>query len=88
MSSNLNMVDITDQDYMHAKRVCKDFEMKDLGEHHDFYIKKINFGWYFWKLQKKVFKNLKFRSCKTSFSSWISMVSSFKKDWIKIRTIN
>ena len=44
MSSNLNMVDITDQDYMHVKRVCKDFEMKDLGEHHDFYIKKINFG--------------------------------------------
>ena len=25
--SNLNMEDITDADYMHAKRVCKDFEM-------------------------------------------------------------
>ena len=23
--SNLNMKDITDADYMHAKRVCKDF---------------------------------------------------------------
>ena len=44
MYSNVNMVDITDQDYMHAKRVCKDFEMKDLGEHHDLYIKKINFN--------------------------------------------
>ena len=26
--SNLNMEDITDADYMHAKRVCKDFEIK------------------------------------------------------------
>ena len=24
--SNLNMEDITDADYAHAKRVCKDFE--------------------------------------------------------------
>ena len=27
--SNLNMEDITDADYMHAKRVCKDFEIKN-----------------------------------------------------------
>ena len=26
--SNLNMEDISDADYMHAKRVCKDFEKK------------------------------------------------------------
>ena len=26
--SNLNIQDITDADYMHAKRVCKDFETK------------------------------------------------------------
>ena len=30
--SNLNMEDITDADYTHAKRVCKEFEMKNLGE--------------------------------------------------------
>ena len=29
--SNLNMEDITDVDYMHAKRVCKNFEIKILG---------------------------------------------------------
>ena len=28
--SNLNMEDITDADYMHVKRVCKDFEIKNL----------------------------------------------------------
>ena len=37
--SNLNMEDITDADYMHAKRVCKGFEIKKLGEYHDFYLK-------------------------------------------------
>ena len=33
--SNLNMDDITDLDYMHGKRVCKDFEIKCLGEYHE-----------------------------------------------------
>ena len=33
------MEDITDADYMNAKRVCKDFEIKNLGEYHDFYFK-------------------------------------------------
>ena len=36
--SNLNM-DITDADYMHGKRICKDFEIKHLGEYHDLYLK-------------------------------------------------
>ena len=37
--SNLNMEDITDSDYMHAKRVWKDFEIKNLGKYHDLYLK-------------------------------------------------
>ena len=37
--SNLNLEDIRDADYMHAKRVCKYFEMKNLGEFHDLYLK-------------------------------------------------
>ena len=32
------MEDITDTDYTHAKRVCKDFEIKNLGEYHDWYV--------------------------------------------------
>ena len=39
---NLNMEDITDADYadyVHAKRVCTDFEIKYLGEYHDFHLK-------------------------------------------------
>ena len=37
--SNLNMEDIIDTDYLHAKRVCKDFEIQILGEYHDLYLK-------------------------------------------------
>ena len=33
------MEDITDTDYMHAKRVCKDFEIKNLGKYNDLYLK-------------------------------------------------
>ena len=35
--SHLNMEDITHADYTHAKRVCKDFEIKYLREYHDLY---------------------------------------------------
>ena len=33
------MEEITDADYIHGKRVCKDFEIKSLGEYHDLYLK-------------------------------------------------
>ena len=36
--SHLNMEDINDVDYAHSKRVSKIFEIKNLGEYHDFYI--------------------------------------------------
>ena len=35
--SHLNMEDITDADYAYAKRVCKDFEIKNLGKY-DLYV--------------------------------------------------
>ena len=37
--SNLNMEDIADAEYVHGKSVCKDFEIKTLGEYHDLYLK-------------------------------------------------
>ena len=36
--SNLNMEEIIDADFMHGKRVCKDFEIKNLGEYHYLYL--------------------------------------------------
>ena len=34
------MEDITDADYSHTKRLCKDPEIKNLGEYRDLYIQK------------------------------------------------
>ena len=34
------MEDITDADYTHAKRACKDFKIKNLGEYHDLYVQR------------------------------------------------
>ena len=39
------MEDITDADYMHAKKVCKDFEIKNVGEYYDLYLKVIHYFW-------------------------------------------
>ena len=36
--SHLNMKDITDAENAHPKRVCKDFETKNLEEYHDLYV--------------------------------------------------
>ena len=39
--SHSNMEDIIDADYAHAKRVCKDFEIKSCGEYLDLYVRYI-----------------------------------------------
>ena len=36
--SHLNMEGITYAEYMHTKRVCKDFEIKNLDEFYDLYF--------------------------------------------------
>ena len=36
--SHLNMEIITDADYVHTKRVSKDYEINNLGEYHDLYV--------------------------------------------------
>ena len=33
------MENITDADYTHAKKFCKDFGIKNIGEYHDLYVK-------------------------------------------------
>ena len=32
------MEDITDADQAHAKRICKDFEIKKLGDYNNLYV--------------------------------------------------
>ena len=36
--SSLNMEEITDVDYMHAKKVFKIFNNKNIGDYHDLYV--------------------------------------------------
>ena len=80
--SNLNMEDITDADYVHTERVCKDFEMKNLAEYHDLYVQSDT------SLLADVFENFRnmcleiyeLDPAKFLINSWISMASSFKKD--------
>ena len=36
--SYLNMQNITTADYALVRRVCKDFEIKNLAEYHDLYV--------------------------------------------------
>ena len=38
--SHLNMEDITDAGYTYAKRVCKNFDIKNLAEYHDLYVQR------------------------------------------------
>ena len=36
--SELNLKDISDADYVHVKKVWESFEIKNLGEYHDFFV--------------------------------------------------
>ena len=69
--SILDVKDIRDADQMHAKKVFKDFEIKNSGKYHDLYLKKdiLILADVFKNFKKSVFKNLPFRSCKVSSSS-------------------
>ena len=39
--SKLNMTGVREEDYEHANRVWKEFGLKDLGEYHDLYLKRM-----------------------------------------------
>ena len=41
--SRWNLEDITDADYTHAKRICKDFRINTLGKYRDFIFKAIHY---------------------------------------------
>ena len=35
---HLNIKGVTDEDYTHVQRTCKDLNMNNLGEYNDFYV--------------------------------------------------
>ena len=81
--SHLNMEDITDADYVHAKRFCKvyKFQIKKFRGLLWFICSKqyIFVRWCTWKLLKYVASNIWAWSCPFSFSTKISIISSLKK---------
>ena len=75
MENIINAADIEE------KRVCKDLEIKNIGEYHDLHVKKDPLLLLmFWKASEKCVEKFIILSIKVPFSSWISMASSFKKD--------
>ena len=41
--SKLYLEDITDEYYIHAKKIFKEFQLKNLGEYHDLYVQSDTF---------------------------------------------
>ena len=77
------MEDITDEDYVHAKRVCKDFEIKNLGEYHDLYVQSdilllADVFEIFRNMHIEIYELDPVKKKKKKFSSWIRMASSLK----------
>ena len=78
--SNLNMEDITDANYMHSRRVCKDFVMK--GQYHELYLENdtLPLADIFENSRNICLKIYHQDPAKFFFSSKISMASIFEKD--------
>ena len=73
LCSHVNMEDITDADYTHVKRVCKDFELKNLGQYHDLYIQGNTL------LLADVFVRT-FKICDLKYMNWMLLVFSLHLD--------
>ena len=68
------MENITDSDYNHAKRVCKDFEIKNLGEYFDFFLKKdtLLLADVFENFRKKCLESYELDSAKFLSAPWLA----------------
>ena len=78
--SNLTLENISETDYDHANNVFKKFNINNLGEYHDLYVRSDTL------LLADIFENFR-QSCLKNyeldpahFVSWLSMASLFKKD--------
>ena len=43
--SNLNMSGVSDKDYEHARKIWKEFGIRNMGEYHDLYLRHDNSSW-------------------------------------------
>ena len=84
--SNLNMEDITNAHYMHAKRVCKEFEIKNLGEYLDLYLKSdtLLLVDVFENLRKKCWKIYHLDPAKSLSAPGLAWEAALKKTEVKL----
>ena len=73
--SHINLENITDADYALPKRVCKDFEIKNFGEYHDFHVQSDTY------FQKMYFEIYDARFLTTPGLTW---QAAFKKTKVKL----
>ena len=77
--SHLNMKDITDADYAHAKRVCKDLEIKNSGEFQDLNVQSDTL------LLADVFQNLRNTYLEIYETDLVKLVSTPGLAWEKLK---
>ena len=80
------MENITGADYMHAKRVCKHFEIRNFDEYHDLYLK--SDALLFENFRKMCWKIYNLDSVKFLSAPVLAWQAALKKDWSKIRITN
>ena len=73
------MEDITDADYKHTEKVCKDFKIKNVGECHDLYLKSdaLLLADVFENFRKKCLEIYQLDPAKFFSGPWISLESKF-----------
>ena len=86
-NSILNKTSISDSDYQHAKKVWDSFQIKDLGEYHDLYLKidVLLLADVFENFRKACLEYYKLDPAHYFTSPWISMGCNVKNDKNRIR---
>ena len=83
------MEDITDTDYMHAKKICQDFEIKDFSEYYDLYLKSdtLLLADVFKNFRKMFFKIYHLDPVKFLSASGLAWKAALKKTKVKLELL-
>ena len=88
--SELNKEGITDEDYAHAQKVWKVFEIKNLGEYHDLYVQcdTLLLADVFGNFRDKCIEIYKLDPAHFLSAPGLAWQACLKKTWVKFRVIN
>ena len=87
--SNSNIEEITDTDYMYVNIACKDYEIKNLGEYRDLYIKSdtLLLAEVFENFRKMCLKVYHLDPVKFLSALWLAWQAAFKKTKVKLELL-